>query len=88
MLNAIVFWSVAEYCDFSTKLTIKHKNKQVRTELWRSDNNKITVETKSYWTRRRAYKEYRLAIANTILGGWQVLNLYPKRETWETKRSK
>jgi hypothetical protein len=88
MLSAIVFWLVAEYCDFSTKLTIKHNNRQVRMELWSSDNSEIKVWTKTYFTKRRAYKEYKIAIANAVLGGWQVLNAFPKRETWETKRSK
>ena len=88
MISAIIFWSVAEYCDYSTKLTIKHNKRQIRIELWTSDDNEISVTTKTFFTKRRAYKEYKLAIANAILGGWSILNALPKRETWETKRSK
>lgn len=88
MISAIIFWSVAEYCDYSNKLTIKHNKKQIRIELWASSDNSVTVETKDYLTQHKAYKEYKIAIADAILGGWQVLNALPKRETWETKRSK
>lgn len=88
VLSSIILWSVAEYCDYSTKLTIKCYKKEVRTELWTSSNKEIVVTTKKYLSYAIAYKEYKLAIADAILGGWQVLNALPKRETWETKRSK
>jgi hypothetical protein len=87
-MRAIVFYSVAEYCDYSTKLTIKVRGHQVRTELWGSDDNKVEVKTETYFTKRRAYKEFKVDIGNAILGGWSVLNAFPKRETWETERSK
>jgi hypothetical protein len=87
-MNSIIFWSVAEYCDCSSKLTIKHKDRQIRSELWISSTDAIQVETKTFFTKRRAYKEYKIAMADAILGGWKVLNALPQRETWETKRSK
>jgi hypothetical protein len=87
-MNAIVFYSVAEYADYSSKLTIKHNKNQVKTEIWTSDNNRVDVKTKSYITTRMAYKEYKIKIGGAILGGWKVLNALPNRETWETKRSK
>ena len=88
MFRAIILWDVAEYCDCSSKLTIKLKDKQVRIELWSSSSKDVTVTTDSYSSKRIAYNKYRLAIGDAILGGWKVLNLYPKRETWETNRSK
>jgi hypothetical protein len=87
-MNAIIFWSVAEYADISSRLTFKHNKNQVRMEIWCSDNDKIDVKTYSYLTTRTAYKQYKIKIGEAILGGWKVLNALPKRETWETKRSK
>ena len=87
-MNAIIFWSVVEYADSSSKLTIKHDKNKVRMEIWTSDNNKVEVKTKSYLTTKTAYKDYKIKIAEAILGGWIVLNAFPKRETWQTKRSK
>jgi len=87
-MNAIIFYSVAEYCDYSTKLTVKQKNNQVRIEIWDSSKEDIDVQTKTFLTKKKAYKDYRTAIGDAILGGWKVLNVFPKRETWETKRSK
>jgi hypothetical protein len=87
-MRSIIFWSCAEYCDYATKFTIKHKGNQIRTELWTSAKDEIEVDTIDYPTFKKAYKAYKEMIGSTILGGWQVLNLYPQRETWETKRSK
>jgi len=87
-MNAIIFWSVAEYADVSSKLTIKCNKNQLRIEMWVSDGRKFDVNTKSYLNSRMAYKEYKIKIGEAILGGWNVLNALPERETWETKRSK
>ena len=87
-MRAIIFWSSAEYCDYATKLTIKHSKNMTRTELWDSSSHSVKVQTKRYLTYKRAYRAFQEQIGQAILGGWNVLNAYPKRETWETKRSK
>jgi len=87
-LRAIIFWSCAEYCDSASKLTIKCQENQVRIEIWSSGQVDIDVKTYTYSSLKKAYKEYKIKIGDAILGGWSVLSLYPKRETWETKRSK
>jgi len=86
--RAIVFYSNAEYCDHAAKLTVKLREKKIRIEIWSSGREDIIIKTKSYFTKREAWKQFRLQIANSILGGWKIMNALPKRETWETKRSK
>jgi hypothetical protein len=87
-MDSIIFYSVAEYADNANKLTIKRQDNQVRTEIWSSSKEEIFTKTKTYMTKSRAFKEYKIKIAEAILGGWIVLNAFPKRETWEMKRSK
>lgn len=87
-MKTVIFYNIAEYCDFSSKLTIKWQNKQVRTEIWTSENKEIVVNTKNYLTKNGAYKAFKIELGFAILNGWSVLNAFPERETWETKRSK
>lgn len=86
-MNSIIFYNVAEYCDYTSKLTIKQKDNQIRTEFWDSING-VSVETKTYLSTKKAYRAYLIEIGLTIEGGWKVLNALPQKETWETKRSK
>ena len=69
-------------------LLLKWQNKQVRSEIWSSDCEDITVVTKDYSNVKKAYKIFTMMIGKAILGGWQILNVFPQKETWETKRSK
>jgi len=87
-MSVIILYSIAEYCDNAGKLTIKQLGKELRTEIWSSDTDRVTVETKSYPTVSSARKKYYEFIGKAIEGGWHVLNAFPKRETWETRRSK
>jgi len=87
-MRAIIFHSVAEYCDTAMKMTIKHNKNEVRTEIWASYDGKIKVETQTYFSANRAYKKFLEKVGGAICGGWKVLNAYPERETWETKRTK
>lgn len=87
-MNAIILYSTAEYCDHAAKLTIKRQDKQIRTEIWSSEREEISVKTIDFKTKTSAYKNYKIMIADAILGGWKVLNIHPQRETWETRRSK
>ena len=80
-MSVIILYNVAEYCDNAAKLTIKQQGKEVRTEIWSSDTDKITVETKSYSTNSIAHRKYYECIGKAVLGGWHVLNAYPKKET-------
>lgn len=87
-IEAIIFYSVAEYCDNAGKLTIKIQGNQIRIEIWSSGEEEIRVSTKDYKSYKDAYKNYKMQIGDAILGGWKVLNRFPQRETWETKRCK
>jgi len=87
-MRAIIFYSNAEYCDRASKMTIKINGRKTRVEIWSSDSDKIAVKTESYITKRKAWHQFREMIGVAVLGGWKVLNAFPKRETWETKRSK
>lgn len=82
-MDAVIFWSCAEYCDHSAKLTIKWQDKQVRTKIWSSDKNEIATETKTYLSSKKAYTAYKIALADAVIGGWKVLSINPKREIWE-----
>lgn len=87
-MQAIIFYSVAEYCDTSSKLTIKYQGNKIKTELWNSDAKNITIKNYKFFTNKQAYNYFKIKIAEAIFGGWKVLNPFPQRETWETKRSK
>lgn len=87
-MRTIIFYSVAEYCDHSSKLTIKQQGNQIRTEIWSSGEDEIRVKTIDYKNYKEAYKNYKMMVGDAVLGGWHVLNAFPQRETWETQRSK
>jgi hypothetical protein len=89
-VRVVIFYSMAEYCDHSAKLTLKLFKNQIRWEHWTSNHvdQPLIVRTASYKTNKKAYEEFERQIGKCILGGWHVLNAFPQRETWETKRSK
>jgi hypothetical protein len=88
-LSAIIFYGVAEYCDYANKLTIKLQGNKIRVELWQSSKSEeLAVNDYEFLSNGKALKAYKMKIGEAILGGWKILNALPKRETWETKRSK
>ena len=82
-MRSIIFYSVAEYCDYTSKLILKCKDKQTRVSIWDSESKKYTHTTKKYATKKKAYTAFKELIGTTILGGWKVLNLYPEQVKWE-----
>ena len=87
-MDSVIFYEIAEYCDFAAKLTIKWQGNQVRTEIWHTGKENIDVKTKDYSSSKSARNAYLIAIGKAVNGGWKILNAVPQRETWETKRSK
>jgi hypothetical protein len=87
-MDAIIFYNVAEYCNYSSKLTIKRLDKQIKIEIWSSDGKDVQVKIKTYLSKNKAYKKYLEKIGEAILGGWNILNQFPQKETWETRESK
>ena len=87
-MRAIIFYSVAEYCDHASKMTIKQNGKEVRVEICMIEHQSVSVVTKKYLTQRIAYRAYLEKIGKAIEGQWKVLNSLPQRETWEVKRTK
>ena len=87
-LRSIIFYHIAEYCDYSSKLTLKVKGNEIRQEMWDSMNKTIDIKDFSYRYPKIAYKEFERKVGSAVLGGWKILNAIPQRETWETKRSK
>lgn len=79
--EAVIFYSVAEYCDHYSKLIIKIKDKEVQTEV--RSSGRIDIKTGRYKTGRKAYRAFKMSIAEAILGGRQVLNLFPKKVEWK-----
>lgn len=88
-MDAIIFYSAAEYCNSSGKLTIKLQGNKIRTEIWDTANGEVVkTEELSYISAKKAQSEYYIKIGKAIKGGWNVLNAFPQRETWELKISK
>ena len=75
-ISAIIFYGIAEYCYHSAVFILKYREKEVQTELWNSEGNKVVVVTKKYLIKERAYVEYELAIGRAILGGLKVFDFF------------
>jgi len=74
-MEEIVFYSVAKYCDYAAKMTIKLEDREIRTTRW--DNvKKRRSELKRYLTKKRAKEAYIRSIGKAILDGWKVLSPY------------
>jgi len=87
-MRAIIFSHMAEYADYASKTTYKLNGKMIRVELWNSYSKNVKVEDRKFLTKRKALREFERMIGKSTLSGNKVLNAFPKRETWETKRSK
>lgn len=87
-MSVVILYSMAEYCDHAAKLTIKQQGKEVKTEIWSSDTDEIIIKTNSYSSISFAHKKFYESIGEAVLGGWHILNAYPKKETWEMQDSK
>lgn len=86
-MSCIIFYGMAEYCNYASKLIIKCRGRQIKVETWGSDTHKTNVTIKTYLTKRMAYRAYKIKVGEAIIGGWKVLNALPQKEKWETKIS-
>ena len=84
-MSAITFYSVAIYCEFTAKMVIKHKDRKIITVIWDSANDNYSSKTYSFFSKAKAYRQYKMMIAEAILGGWKVLETSPERVDWTEK---
>jgi uncharacterized membrane protein len=82
-MSAVIFYHIAEYCYYCTVLTIKHKGKKVQEEWWSSEKNEITVKTKKFSTRKKAYRAYLKTLGTCVTGTYKIMNALPQKVTWK-----
>jgi hypothetical protein len=79
-MNSIMFYTVSEYSDHASKLRLTLDNKNIQQEIWDSSNDAIKPRIDKYISSKKALREYKIRIAEAILGGWKILSIFPKRE--------
>lgn len=83
-MSSVIFYQIAEYCYYVRYTIIKHKGKEIQTEIWASESpDKIIVTTKKYKSKIKAYRNYKIALGNAVIGQSKILNALPQKVEWK-----
>jgi hypothetical protein len=85
LMNSVIFYDVSERCYHASKMTVKQKGIEVKTEIWfsSSGDDEPLCQIRKYWSDITAYRECKKLLGSAIIGGWKVLVVNPKKMTWD-----